>query len=110
LIEKQQSAAGEVPRDATQNSRFAISDNESEHMERTISLPDDLLAQIEGTAAQQGKSLDQVIEESLRAQMEDRSWLDLLEYGRQTGHESGYTEADVPGIVKARRRINAGRS
>jgi len=81
-----------------------------DHVERTIRLPDDLFAQIEGTAAQQGKSLDQWLEETLRAQIEDRSWRDLLEYGRQTGRESGYTEADVPGIVKARRRINAGRS
>jgi metal-responsive CopG/Arc/MetJ family transcriptional regulator len=69
-------------------------------MERTISLPDDLLAQIEGTAAQQGKSLDQWLEETLRAQLEDRSWRDLLEYGRNKGRESGYTEADIPRVVK----------
>jgi metal-responsive CopG/Arc/MetJ family transcriptional regulator len=73
-------------------------------MERTISLPDDLLTQIEGTAAQQGKSFDQVIEESLRAQMEDRSWHDLFEYGRRNGREAGYTEADVPELVKQWRR------
>jgi metal-responsive CopG/Arc/MetJ family transcriptional regulator len=69
-------------------------------MERTISLPDDLLAQIEGTAAQQGKSLDQWLEETLRAELEDRSWRDLLEYGRNKGRESGYTEADIPRVVK----------
>jgi hypothetical protein len=70
-------------------------------MERTIILPDDLLAQIEGTAARQGKSLDQWIEESLRAQMEERSWRDLLDYGQQTGRESAYTESEVPQLVKA---------
>ncbi len=78
-------------------------------MQRTISLPDDLLAQIEGTAAQQGKSVDQWLEEAVRARLEDRKWLDLLEYGARTGRASGYTAADVPRVVKARRRINAGR-
>jgi hypothetical protein len=78
-------------------------------MERTIHLPDELLAQIEGTAAQQGKSLDQWIEESLRAHMAERTWRDLLDYGHQTGQVSGYSEADVPGIVKKRRRTIAGR-
>jgi metal-responsive CopG/Arc/MetJ family transcriptional regulator len=79
-------------------------------MERTISLPDELLAQIEGTAAQQGKSVDEWIEESLRAHIEERPWRDLLEYGRETGQASGYSETDVPGIVRKRRRIVAGRA
>ena len=78
-------------------------------MERTISLPDELFAQIEGNAEQQGKSLDQWIEESLRAQLEERSWRDLLDYGHQTGRSSGYSEADVPEIVRKRRKIIAGR-
>jgi len=78
-------------------------------MERTTSLPDELVTQIEGVAAQQGKSLDQWVEESLRAQMDERSWRDLLDYGRQTGEASGYSEADVPEIVRKRRNIIAGR-
>ena len=81
-----------------------MSHNEIEHMERTISLPDDLLAQIEGTAAQQGMSLDRWLEETLRAQLEDRSWRDLLDYGRRKGRESGYTESDVPDVVNEWRR------
>jgi hypothetical protein len=79
-------------------------------MERTISLPDDLLVQVEGTAEKQGKSLDRWLEETLRVWMEENSWRELLEYGWQKGRESGFSEADVPGIVKARRRINAGRA
>jgi metal-responsive CopG/Arc/MetJ family transcriptional regulator len=71
---------------------------------RTVSLPDDLITQIEGTVARQGKSVDQWIEETLRAQLEERSWQDLLEYGRRTGLESGYTEASVPELVKQWRR------
>lgn len=88
----------------------AVGDNESELMERTISLPDDLLAQIEGEAAHQGKSVDRWLEDAVRTQLKDREWRDLLEYGLETGRASGYAEADVPGIVKARRRINSGRS
>lgn len=34
-------------------------------------------------------------------------WQDLLDYGRMTGRESGYSEADVPEIVEKRRRMNA---
>ena len=79
-------------------------------MKHTISLPDDLLTQIEGTATQQGKSIDQWLEEAARAQLEDREWRDLLEYGRKTGRASGYVEGDVPRIVKNRRRIIAGRA
>jgi hypothetical protein len=81
-----------------------IGDNEIDSMERTINLPDDLFAQIEGTVAQQGKSVDQWIEESLRAQLEERSWRDLLAYGLATGRESGYSESEVPDLVKQWRR------
>jgi hypothetical protein len=63
-------------------------------LERIISLPDDLLAQIE---------------ESIRAQMEKRAWRNLLEYGHQTGQASGYSVNDVPGIVRKRRRKVSGR-
>ena len=73
-------------------------------MERTITLPDDLVAQIEGAAAHQGKKLNQWLEEALRSQLEDRSWHDLLEYGRTKGQEPGYSESDVSGVVRAWRR------
>ena len=79
-------------------------------MERTIKLPDELLSEVEGTALSQGKTLDQWLEEAVRARLEDRKWSDLLEYGRKTGRASGYKEADVPEVVKRRRRINAGRA
>jgi predicted DNA-binding protein len=79
-------------------------------MERTIRLPDELLSEVEGTALSQGKTVDQWLEEAVRARLEDRKWSDLLEYGRKTGRASGYKEADAPEIVKRRRRINAGRA
>jgi len=41
--------------------------------------------------------------------MDERSWRDLLDYVRQTGEASGYSEADVPEIAGKRRNIVAGR-
>jgi hypothetical protein len=84
-----------------------IGDNEQ--VERTINVPDDLLARIESTVAQQGKSVDQWIEEALRAQLEDRAWQDLLAYGREKGLASGYSEEDVPRVVKEWRREHRAR-
>ncbi|HXE62136.1 MAG TPA: hypothetical protein VN519_01270 [Bryobacteraceae bacterium] len=78
-------------------------------MERTISLPDDLLAQVEGTASRQGKNVDQWLEGVVRAELEDRRWRELLEYGRQKGRESDYRESDVPDVVREWRRENPGR-
>ncbi len=48
---------------------------------------------------------DELAEEALRKGQRD--WQDLLSYGRRTGRESGYTGAEVPEIVKRRRKINA---
>lgn len=77
--------------------------------ENSIHVSDELLADLEAQAASEGKTVDELAEEALRKGLEERSWQDLLEYGRQTGRASGYTEADVPEIVKNRRRINAQR-
>jgi hypothetical protein len=77
-------------------------------MQCTISLPDELMPLIEGAAANEGKSLDAWIEQSLRARISDRSWQELLEYGRRNGEASGHSEADVPGIVRWRRKALSG--
>ncbi|MGA2740196.1 MAG: hypothetical protein ABSG65_22485 [Bryobacteraceae bacterium] len=52
-------------------------------------------------------AVDELAEEALRKGPEDRDWQELLAYGRQTDHESGYTAAEVSEIVKKRRRISA---
>ena len=80
-----------------------------EYVERTINVPDDLLVRIEGTVAEQGKTVDQWIEEALRAQLEERVWQDLLAYGRERGLASGYSEEDVPHVVKEWRREHRAR-
>ena len=67
----------------------------------------ELLAELQSTAAAEGRTVDELAEEALRKGLEERSWQDLLAYGRETAQASGYTEADVPEIVKNRRRLNA---
>ena len=72
-----------------------------------LHVPEDLLAALQATAQAEGKTVEELAEEALRQNLQERSWQDLLAYGRETGRASGYTEADVPVIVKNRRRINA---
>ena len=71
-----------------------------------IHVSDELLADLQTKALAEGKTVDQLAEEALRKGLEDRAWQDLLDYGRKTGAASRYTEADVPEIVRNRRRIN----
>jgi plasmid stability protein len=77
--------------------------------QNNLHVPDELLAELQAEAAAAGKTVDELAEEALRKGLEDRKWQDLLDYGRQTGAASGFTEEDVPEIVKNRRRINAQR-
>ncbi len=72
-----------------------------------VHLSDELLAELQVKAQTEGKTVDELAEEALRKGLAERDWQDLLAYGLQTGRESGYTEADVPEIVKQRRRTNA---
>jgi len=75
----------------------------------SIHVSNELLVELQVKAQAEGKTVDELAEETLRKGLEDRAWQDLLEYGRETGRASGYSEADVPEIVKNRRRINAQR-
>jgi predicted transcriptional regulator len=77
--------------------------------QNSIHVSDELLAELQAKAAAEGKTVDELAEEALRQGLEDRSWRDLLEYGRKNGAASGYTEDDVPEIVRNRRKINAQR-
>jgi plasmid stability protein len=69
-----------------------------------INVPEDLLAELRSKAAAEGKSVDEVASEALRQGLDKRAWQDLLEYGRQTGRASGYTDEDVPRLVEEWRR------
>ena len=74
-----------------------------------VHVSDELLVELRQQALAAGKTVDEMAEEALRKGLEERQWEDLLAYGRETGIASGYTEEDVPEIVKNRRRINAQR-
>lgn len=69
-----------------------------------IHLSDELLAELQSKAQAEGKTVDQLAEEALRKGLEKQEWQDLLEYGRERGRASGYTEEDVPRLVKEWRR------
>lgn len=75
--------------------------------QNNLHIPEDLLAELQERAVVQGKSVDALAEEALRKGLEDTAWRDLMEYGRKTGLESGYTEADVPEIIQRRRRMRS---
>ncbi len=72
-----------------------------------LHIPEDLLAELQAKAEAQGKSVGALAEEALRKGLEETAWRDLLDYGRKTGRESGYTEADVPEIIQRRRRMRS---
>jgi plasmid stability protein len=71
---------------------------------QNIHLSDELLAELQTKAAADGKTVDELAEETLRKGLEDRSWQELLEYGRERGRASGYTEEQIPDVVKQWRR------
>jgi len=75
--------------------------------QNSIHVSDELLAELQAKAAAEGTTVDELAEEALRQGLEDRSWRDLLEYGRKNGAAFGYTEDDVPEIVRNRRKMNA---
>ena len=68
-----------------------------------IHVSDELHAALEAKAQAEGKTVDQLAEEALRRGLEDRAWQELLAYGRERGKASGYTEDDVPRVVRENR-------
>jgi predicted transcriptional regulator len=69
-----------------------------------VHLSDELLAELQSKAQAEGKTVDELAEEALREGLEKQAWQDLLEYGREHSRASGYTEEDVPRLVKEWRR------
>jgi hypothetical protein len=69
-----------------------------------LRMPDDLLSELRSQAEAQGKTLDQIAEETLRVGLKERSWQDLLAYGQDRGRLSGIAEEQVPEVVAQWRR------
>ena len=74
-----------------------------------VYVSDELPAELQSKAAAEGKTVDQLAGEALRKGLEEQSWQDLLAYARERGRASGYTEEDVPRVVKEWRREQRGR-
>jgi hypothetical protein len=69
-----------------------------------VYVSDELLAELQSKAGVEGKTVDELAAEALRKGLAEQSWQDLLTYGCERGRASGYTEEEVPGIIKEWRR------
>ncbi len=74
--------------------------------ELRLPIPDDLSEALKLAAAAEGKSVEEVAEAALRVGLKERSWQDLLGYGLERGRASGYTEDEVPNVVRDWRNQN----
>jgi hypothetical protein len=72
--------------------------------QNNLHVPDELLAELQSKAEAEGKTVDKLAEETLRKGLEDRAWQELLAYGQERGLASGYTEEDVPRVVRENRQ------
>jgi hypothetical protein len=72
--------------------------------QNSIHVSDELLAELRANALTAGKTVDELAEETLRKGLEEQSWQDLLAYGLERGRASGYTEDDVPQVVRENRK------
>jgi len=69
-----------------------------------VHVSEELLAKLQAVAQAEGKTVDELAEEALRNGLEEREWQDLLAYGQERGRMSGYSEEDVPRVVRENRR------
>ena len=74
--------------------------------ELRLPIPDDLSEALKLAAAAEGKSVEEVAEAALRVGLKERSRQDLLGYGLKRGRASGYTEDEVPNVVRDWRNQN----
>ena len=66
--------------------------------QNSIHVSDELLEKLQAQAVATGKSVDELAEEAPRTALGEPSWQDILDYGRERGLASGYTEEDVPRV------------
>jgi plasmid stability protein len=81
--------------------------------QNNLHVSDELLAQLTAKAAAEGRSVDELAEESLREalrkEQRDKSWQGRLARGQQRGKASGITEDQVPEVVGEYRSEHRGR-
>ena len=62
-------------------------------------LPEDLQLELEKTARAQGRPVGEVLSEAVIAYLNERSWQNLIESGRNRTRDLGITEEDVPRLI-----------
>ena len=77
--------------------------------EKNVALPDDLLTAVAEIARVEGKTPDELIEETTRRMLRVRGLRSFVAENRRIAEEQGLTEADVPRLVKEHRREQRGR-
>jgi hypothetical protein len=62
-------------------------------------LPEDLQLELEKTARAQGRPVGEVLSEAVSAYLNERSWQNLVDSGRNRAKDLGLTEEDVPRLI-----------
>ena len=64
-----------------------------------ISLPDDLLREVDDYAREEHRTRSELFREAVRQYIESRRWRRLRESGSRTGLELGLSEEDIKRII-----------
>lgn len=74
----------------------------------SIHVSGELLAELQAKAAAEGKTVDELAEETLRDSLIERSWEDQLAYGRERGRLAGFSEEQSADVVHEWRKEQRG--
>ena len=70
----------------------------------SLSLPPELLREVERVAKQEGRTKSELFREALRRYVEERRWRGLQRYGASRARRLGLSQADVERAVQEFRR------
>jgi CopG family transcriptional regulator/antitoxin EndoAI len=71
---------------------------------RSLSLPSDLVREVERLAKQEGRTKTEILREALRRYGQERRWRGLQRYGAGRARAVGVREADVERAIQDFRR------
>lgn len=69
----------------------------------TIHVSDELLAELQSKAVDEGKSVDELAEDAFRQYLDSNQWQRLVAAKRDAVRAKGLTEADVPRLIQEAR-------
>jgi metal-responsive CopG/Arc/MetJ family transcriptional regulator len=70
----------------------------------TLSLPSDLADKIDKMIKEEGKNRSEILKDALKRYIDEREWQRIYRYGEMKTREKEITEAQIEGIIDARRR------